>query len=192
MPYLCMSEFSVSTIFINMHFKLHTSNFNHYWPESETISTIPDRLPKNQKDVFPPAWMNFWRLSDAWPSNWPELGTSSAKHNERLPYIEQGDTVDGWNPKQPPFGCIKPYKSWDKTTNLNWLAGFLKHQQYYELLDRSIPKYWNHTWMSTWTWCRGVVVGFLGKHWSWHLWHSLNASVYVVYIYTYIIIFLCI
>ena len=39
-------------------------------------------------------------------------------------------TVDGRNPKQPP-GMYKTLWIMGGTTNLNWLAGFLNHQQYY-------------------------------------------------------------
>ena len=39
-------------------------------------------------------------------------------HQEVLP------DVDGWNRKQPPGMCMKPYKPMGKTIHINWLAGF--------------------------------------------------------------------
>jgi len=47
--------------------------------------------------------------------------------NKKTKHPQLGGTVDGIILHQ--LGCIKPFESWD-IYHINWLAGFLNHQQH--------------------------------------------------------------
>ena len=62
--------------------------------------------------------------NDCWPTcRHRQTGEAARKGTK----FGSRDTVDGINPV--PSGLKKRCKSWDNSTNTNWWAGFLNHQQ---------------------------------------------------------------
>ena len=57
------------------------------------------------------------------PMTWRRFSLAYETEEKKM-FIEVGHPVDGRNPKQPPFGCIKPCKEWNKLPTSTG-AGFL-------------------------------------------------------------------
>ena len=73
-------------------------------------------------------WSQWWQVAKKWINDDDDDDDADDDDADDDDDDDVFSTVGGRNPKQPPFGCIKTL--WILIYYINWLAGFLNHQQY--------------------------------------------------------------